>query len=168
MLIKIKKLLPNAKIPEIQTSGSAGVDLHACIDKEIIIRPKETVKIPTGIAMAIPGGYGGFVFARSGLATKEGLAPANKVGVIDSDYRGEIIVALHNHSDEPAIISPGERIAQIVILSVHLPVFEEVEDLNETERGNNGFGSTGEWHIENHSYIYFNEVVICKNLLKKM
>ena len=100
MNINIKKLTASAKIPEIQTSGSAGADLHACIDKDVIIRTGDTVKIPTGIAMAIPEGYGGFIFARSGLATKKGLAPANKVGVIDSDYRGEIIVALHNHSNE--------------------------------------------------------------------
>lgn len=143
MLIKIKKLSPGAKIPEIQTSGSAGADLHACIDKEIIVRPNETIKVSTGIAMDIPSGYAGFIYARSGLATKKGLAPANKVGVIDSDYRGEIIVALHNHSSEVATISPSERIAQIVIHPVNILVFEEADNLNETERGGNGFGSTG-------------------------
>ena len=143
MTIKIQKLSNSAKTPEIQTSGSAGADIHACIDKEVIIRPGETIKIPTGIAMAIPSGYGGFIFARSGLASKKGLAPANKVGVVDSDYRGEVMVALHNHSNDIATITPGERIAQIAILPVILPVFEEAESLDETERGNGGFGSTG-------------------------
>lgn len=143
MNINIKKLTTGAKIPEIQTAGSAGADLHACIDKDIIIRPGETVKIPTGIAMAIPEGYGGFVFARSGLATKRGLAPANKVGVIDSDYRGEIMVALHNHSNEIAVVTTGERIAQIVIIPTLTPAFNIVDDLDSTERNTGGFGSTG-------------------------
>lgn len=144
MKINIKKLATSAKIPEIQTSGSAGADLHACVDKDVIVRPGETVKIPTGIAMAIPEGYGGFVFARSGLATKKGLAPANKVGVIDSDYRGEIMVALHNHSNEIVTIVEGERIAQIVFLPILTPAFNEVKDLDSTERNTGGFGSTGE------------------------
>lgn len=143
MKISIKKLSTMAKTPEMQTAGSAGADIHACIDKEIIIRPNETVKIPTGIAMEIPDDFSGFVFARSGLATKKGLAPANKVGVIDSDYRGEVMVALHNHSDEIATVSPGERIAQLVILPRVFAEYVEVENLSNTERGDGGFGSTG-------------------------
>lgn len=142
-MIKIKRLSENAIAPEVQTSGSVGADLHACIPETVIIRPGETIKIPTGIAMAAPEGYGAFIFARSGLATKEGLAPANKVGVVDTDYRGEIMVAMHNHSSERRYIEPNQRIAQVVIMPCLKPEFEEVESLEETERADGGFGSTG-------------------------
>lgn len=142
-MINIKRLTPTAVIPEAQTSGSAGADLHACINEPIVIHPNMTAKIPTGIAMEIPCGYGGFVFARSGLATKQGVAPANKVGVIDSDYRGEIMVALHNHSNETCKIEPNQRIAQIVIMPIMTPIFNEVDNLDSTDRADGGFGSTG-------------------------
>ena len=142
-MIKIKKLTPNALTPEIQTSGSAGADLHACIDEDVVIHPNTTVKIPTGIAIGIPKGYAGFIFARSGLATKEGLAPANKVGVIDSDYRGEVMVAIHNHSNEIRRISPRQRIAQIVIMPHLKPKFKVVDYLDDSKRADGGFGSTG-------------------------
>ena len=142
-MIKIKKISPNAIIPEAQTTGSVGADLHACILEPIVIHPNETLKIPTGIAIALPERCGAFLFARSGLATKQGLAPANKVGVVDTDYRGEIIVALHNHSDEIRLIEPNQRIAQMVIMPVCQPIFEEVDSLEETERADGGFGSTG-------------------------
>lgn len=142
-MIKVKKISPNAIIPEAQTAGSVGADLHACISEPIIIHPNETLKIPTGIAIAPPERCGAFIFARSGLATKQGLAPANKVGVIDTDYRGEVIVALHNHSDEIRLIEPNQRIAQMVVMPICPPIFEEVDKLEETERADGGFGSTG-------------------------
>lgn len=143
MNIKIKKLKENAIIPTRGSNQAAGYDLYACIDSTIYISPHETIKIDTGIAVELPDGTFGAVFARSGLATKEGLSPANKVGVIDSDYRNSIIVALHNHSNMSRTISPGERIAQLVVLP-YLPIeFEEVEELSDTERGNGGFGHTG-------------------------
>lgn len=142
-MINIKKLSNNAIIPEAQTIGSAGADLHACIDEAIVIYPNQTVKISTGVAVAIPDGCVGLIFARSGLACKEGLAPANKVGVIDNDYRGEIIVAIHNESDEIRQITPNQRIAQFVVLPFIPPVFNEVDELNETVRNSGGFGSTG-------------------------
>ena len=142
-MIKVKRISQNAIIPEAQTKGSVGADLHACIPDDIVIYPGDTVKIPTGIAMEIPEGYGGFIFARSGLATKQGLAPANKVGVIDSDYRGEIIVAIHNHAEQICRIEPNQRIAQIVVIPCMKPEFYVVEDLIETERDTGGFGSTG-------------------------
>ena len=142
MNIKIKKLKENAIIPTRGSNQAAGYDLYACIDSTIYISPHETIKIDTGIAVELPDGTFGAVFARSGLATKEGLSPANKVGVIDSDYRNSIIVALHNHSNMSRTISPGERIAQLVVLP-YLPIeFEEVEELSDTERGNGGFGHT--------------------------
>lgn len=143
MNIKIKKLKENAIIPTRGSNQAAGYDLYACIDSTIYISPHETIKIDTGIAVELPDGTFGAVFARSGLATKEGLSPANKVGVIDSDYRNSIIVALHNHSNMSRTISPGERIAQLVVLP-YLPIeFEEVDELSNTERGNGGFGHTG-------------------------
>lgn len=143
-MIRTKKLSTNAIIPKAQTVGAAGADLHACLSNTITIAPGETKKIPTGIAISIPNGYGGFVFARSGLATKHGLAPANKVGVIDSDYRGEIMVALHNHSTEIRLIEPKQRIAQLVILPCYKPEFIEVDTLDSTDRADGGFGSTGQ------------------------
>ena len=143
MDIKIKKLKENAIIPTRGSEYAAGVDLHACIEESIEIQPHETVKIGTGLAMELPHGYFGAVCARSGLATKQGLAPANKVGVCDEDYTGEYIVALHNHSNNPQIVNPNDRIAQLIIIP-YLPVgFTQVEELSETERGAGGFGSTG-------------------------
>ena len=143
MQIKIKKLKPNATIPSKGSQFSAGFDLHACITNSIKIEPGSTVKIPTGFALEIPNGYAGFVFARSGLATKSGLAPANKVGVCDSDYRGEYVVAIHNHGKMTIEIKPNERIAQLIFIKVSDFNFVEVEELSETERNDKGFGSTG-------------------------
>ncbi len=143
MNLKIQKLNPNATLPTYGSADAAGADLYACIDTEKTIAPGETLLVPTGIAMAIPTGYVGLVFARSGLACKRDLAPANKVGVIDSDYRGEIMVALHNHGKQDRTIEPAERIAQIAILPVTQPTFELAESLDETQRGQGGFGSTG-------------------------
>ena len=141
--IKIKKLNKNAIIPNRGSDEAAGCDLYACINSPVIITPHSTVKIGTGLAIEIPTGYFGAVFARSGLATKEGLRPANAVGVCDSDYRGEYIVALHNDTDIPRTITPSERIAQLVVVP-YLPVeFEEVDELSDTNRGDGGFGSTG-------------------------
>lgn len=142
--VRIKKLKQNAKIPSYGSEYAAGADLCACTDGEkITIEPHKSAFIPTGIAMEIPTGFAGLVYARSGIACKRALAPANKVGVIDSDYRGEIMVVLHNHSNEPQSIEDGERIAQIVITPYVTAVFDEVDDLFETERGEGGFGSTG-------------------------
>ena len=141
--VRIKKLDENAIIPTYGTNYAAGCDIYAKVDKEEVINPGETKLIKTGIAMEVPVGYAALIYARSGLASKKGLAPANKVGVVDSDYRGEIMVALHNHSKEVRKIEDGERIAQIVITPYIKAVFEEVEELDETKRGENGFGSTG-------------------------
>lgn len=141
--INIKKLSSNAKIPSYATDFAAGCDLYSSSSEKISFNPGETKLIKTGIAMEIPLGYAGLIYARSGLATKRGLAPANKVGVIDSDYRGEIMVALHNHTNEAKEIDPYERIAQLVITPYVKGLFNEVDDLNETKRGENGFGSTG-------------------------
>ena len=141
--INIKKLSSNAKIPSYATDFAAGCDLYSSSSEKISFNPGETKLIKTGIAMEIPLGYAGLIYARSGLATKRGLAPANKVGVIDSDYRGEIMVALHNHTIEVKEIDPYERIAQLVITPYVKGLFNEVDDLNETKRGENGFGSTG-------------------------
>lgn len=141
--INIKKLSSNAKIPSYATNFAAGCDLYSSSSEKISFNPGETKLIKTGIAMEIPLGYAGLIYARSGLATKRGLAPANKVGVIDSDYRGEIMVALHNHTNDVKEIDPYERIAQLVITPYVKGLFNEVDDLNETKRGENGFGSTG-------------------------
>ena len=143
MILKIKKLSPEAKAPTYGSLSAAGADLYALTDGELTISSGETKLIHTGIAMQIPEGYVGLVYARSGLATKKGLAPANKVGVIDSDYRGEIMVALHNHSDEVQTVENGERIAQIVIAPYLRADFTESDALDNTERGEGGFGSTG-------------------------
>lgn len=143
-VLKIKKLRENAVVPKRATDGSAGMDLYACIDEPITVRPHECVKLPTGIAIALPSAeLGAFIFARSGLAVKHGLAPANCVGVVDSDYRGEVIVGLVNQFSEPYTIEPGERVAQMVIMPVSLPEIELCDDLDETERGAGGFGSSG-------------------------
>lgn len=141
--IKIKKLDKNAIIPTYGSEFSAGADLYALAETPVEIRSGETVLIHTGLAFEICEGYGGFVFARSGLATKKGLAPANKVGVIDSDYRGEVMVALHNSSCETAVINNGDRIAQIVFLPYASANFIEADELSDTVRGGGGFGSTG-------------------------
>lgn len=135
------KLNDNATVPTRGTDQSAGADLYAI--EEVTILKGETKLIHTGIAMEIPEGYGGFIFARSGLATKRGLAPANKVGVVDADYRGEIMVSLHNHSNETQVVAKGERVAQLVFLPYAAANFIEVDKLSETERGQGGFGSTG-------------------------
>lgn len=143
MELKIKKVRDNAVIPTYGSEVAAACDLYACVDESVTIKPHETAFIPTGLAMAIPVGYGGFIYARSGLSCKNGLAPANKVGVIDADYRGEVMVALHNHSLEEKTIEPNERIAQLVIAPYLKVDFKEVEELDETDRGEGGFGSTG-------------------------
>ncbi len=141
--VKIKKLNKNAQVPSFGSAFAAGADLYACIDHTMIIQPGQTCMIPTGFAMEIPAGYAGLIFARSGMASKRGLAPANKVGVIDCDYRGEVMVALHNHSSEEAAVDVQERVAQLVIMPVPEVVFEEADELQDTVRGEGGFGSTG-------------------------
>lgn len=141
--VKIKKLDENATIPTYGTEFSAGADLYACIDEPLEIKPGETKFVHTGLSFELPEGYAGFVHARSGLASKRGLAPANKVGVIDSDYRGEVMVALHNHSNEAQAIEPGERIAQMVVMPYLACNFILSDDLTDTVRGSGGFGSTG-------------------------
>ena len=142
--IRVKKLRPNAILPTYGSAEAAGADLYACLDEAITVEPGQTAWIPTGIAMEVPKGCAGLVYARSGMACKRGLAPANKVGVIDSDYRGEITVVLHNHGSTAQTIESGERIAQMVITPVLTPAYEEVDDLTDTGRGQGGFGSTGQ------------------------
>lgn len=141
--IRVSKLREGAIIPTYGTPGAAGADLYACLEMPVTVDPSATVFVPTGLAMEIPEGYVGLIYARSGLACKRDLAPANKVGVIDSDYRGEFIVALHNHGLEPQVVEHGERVAQLVIAPVVTPGFEEVQQLSQTQRGDRGFGSTG-------------------------
>ncbi len=141
--VNIKKLNENACIPTYGTEFSAGADLYSGMPEAVTIAPGTTEFIKTGIAMEIPTGLVGLIYARSGMACKKGVAPANKVGVIDSDYRGEIIVALHNHSQNPVTVEPKERIAQIVLAPYITADFNIVEELNDTERGTGGFGSTG-------------------------
>lgn len=142
LTVKFTKLNANAKTPTIATEFSAGADLYSA-EGEVVINPGETAFIGTGIATAIPEGTVGLVYARSGLACKKGLAPANKVGVIDSDYRGEIKVALHNHGSVPQTVAAGERIAQMVITPYYTADYLQVDSLDQTERGAGGFGSTG-------------------------
>ena len=141
--VKIKKLLPEAKLPAYGSEFAAGADLYALSVHSIRIGPQETAVVHTGLAVEIPAGYVGLIYARSGLATREGLAPANKGGVVDCDYRGEVKVALHNHSSEERTVSAGDRIAQLVITPYITAVFEETEELSQTARGEGGFGSTG-------------------------
>ncbi len=143
MKIAIKKLRPDAVLPTYGTQFSAGADLYAVTDGDISIEPGQTMLVHTGLAFEIPEGYVGLVYARSGLATKRGLAPANKVGVIDADYRGEVMVALYNQSSKVQILSSGERIAQIVIAPFLHAEFQEADELSYTVRGAGGFGSTG-------------------------
>ena len=143
-LLKVKRLSEKARLPYKATPGSAGMDLYACLDAPVTIEPGERAMIPTGIAIALESpAHCAFLYPRSGLAVKYGIAPANCVGVIDSDYRGEVCAVLQNYSREPFTVSDGERIAQLVIAPVEQPVIEEVEALGDTERGEGGFGSTG-------------------------
>ena len=141
--VKIKKLKENAITPTKGSEDSAGADFYALLDKDITLAPSETFMVPTGLALELPKGTVGLIYARSGIATKRGLAPANKVGVIDNDYRGEVMVALHNHSDKPQTITNGERIAQLVVMPYYSVSFIESTALSETDRGEGGFGSTG-------------------------
>ena len=144
MEVKVKKLNSAAVLPRRGSAQAAGYDLFACLPEgEVVLQPGETRRIPLGLAMALPEGYFGAVFARSGLATRQGLRPANCVGVVDSDYRGENMVPLHNDSSEPQTIRHGDRVAQMVVLPYLAVDFTEVEELDETERGEGGFGSTG-------------------------
>lgn len=142
-MIRIKKLHPNAVIPTYGSLEAAGADIYACLEAAVTIPAGKTVFIPTGLAMEVPKGCAGLIYARSSMGSKRGLAPANKVGVIDSDYRGQVMVALHNHSQEDQVVNPGERVAQLIITPVFTPGFREVDDLSETDRGSGGFGSTG-------------------------
>ena len=141
--VAVKKLREGAILPTFGSPEAAGAALYACLEQDVTIAPGETVFVPTGLAMELPRGYAGLIYARSGLACKRGLAPANKVGVVDSDYRGEFIVALHNHGTQAQTISTGERIAQLVVTPVLIPEYIEVETLSDTQRGAGGFGSTG-------------------------
>lgn len=143
MQIAIKKLRDNAVLPAYGSEFAAGADLYACIDSEIQVKPHETVFIPTGLALELPVGYAGLIYARSGLASKRGLAPANKVGVVDCDYRGEVTVALLNHTDTVQTVAVGERVAQLVITPYITAEFIEKDELSDTARGAGGFGSTG-------------------------
>ena len=141
--IRVKKLKPDAKLPTYGSVEAAGADLYACIDEPITILPGEIGWVATGLSMEVPKGCAGLVYARSGLSVKRGLAPANKVGVIDSDYRGEVTVVLYNQSKEPQTVCNGDRVAQFVITPVITPEYIAVDTLSETDRGSGGFGSTG-------------------------
>ena len=143
MQVKVKKLNKNAILPIYSSESAAGADLCALLDEPITIASGETVFIKTGLALEIPEGYVGLIYARSGLACKRSVAPANKVGVIDSDYRGEIMVALFNHGSQEQTIEPGERVAQLVITPYLTAEFSEVEEITDTQRASGGFGSTG-------------------------
>lgn len=141
--VRVKLLREGARLPSYGSAQAAGADLYACLTDCVTIAPGETVFVPTGIALEVPTGCAGLIYARSGMACKRGLAPANKVGVVDSDYRGEIIVALHNHGSVAQIVEHGERIAQFVITPVLMPAYEVTEELTDTVRAEGGFGSTG-------------------------
>ena len=141
--VSVKVLDPRAKLPAYGSDAAAGADLYALTDGPVEIAPGGTALIRTGIAVAVPQGYVGLVYARSGLACKHGLAPANKVGVIDADYRGEVMVCLHNHGAEPQTIEDGDRIAQLVVTPYLTAQFQRVDELDDTRRGSGGFGSTG-------------------------
>lgn len=144
MLVKVKRLRDKAKMPVFGSKLAAGADLHACLDYDLVsIAAHNTMKIPTGLAVEIPTGYFGAIFARSGLAAKSGLRPANCVGVVDADFRGEVMVALHNDTDLNQVVENGERIAQLVILPYAYAEYMECDELSETERGDGGFGSSG-------------------------
>ena len=141
--VRVKILKEGAKLPTYGSAQAAGADLYACLQEPVTVGPGETVFVPTGIALEVPLGCAGLIYARSGMACKRGLAPANKVGVVDSDYRGEIIVALHNHGNVHQTVEHGERVAQFVITPVLTPAYEMVKELSDTERNQGGFGSTG-------------------------
>ena len=141
--VKIKKVKESAKIPTYGTEYAAGADLYACMEENMTFAPGETKMVPTGLSFEIPVGYAGLIYARSGLASKRDLAPANKVGVVDSDYRGEVMVVMHNHGEKEQTIEPNERIAQFIITPYLKANFKEVTDLEDSERGSNAFGSTG-------------------------
>ncbi len=141
--IRVKLLREGAILPTYGSAEAAGADLYACLEEPVTIEPGQTAWIPTGIALEVPKGCAGLVFARSSLGAKRGLAPANKVGVIDSDYRGEIQVVLLNHSSQPQTVAPGERVAQFLVVPVLTPGFCQAEALSDTDRGTGGFGSTG-------------------------
>lgn len=141
--IPVKIVREGALLPTYGSAGAAGADLYACLTEAVTIAPGETAFVPTGIALEVPCGCAGLIYARSGMACKRGLAPANKVGVVDSDYRGEIIVTLYNHGRQPQTVQSGERIAQFVITPVLTPSYEVAEELSDTVRNNGGFGSTG-------------------------
>lgn len=141
--VRVKILRDGAKLPTYGSALAAGADLYACLDAAVTIAPGETAFISTGIALEVPVGCAGLIYARSGMACKRGLAPANKVGVVDSDYRGEIMVALHNHGSESQSVENGERVAQFVITPVLTPAYEAAEELTDTARNQGGFGSTG-------------------------
>lgn len=141
--IRVKKVRDDAKIPTYGSAEAAGADLYACLESAVMIQPGETAWIPTGLALEVPKGCAGLIYARSSLGAKRGLAPANKVGVIDSDYRGEIRVVLLNHSKQVQTVEPGERVAQLLITPVLTPKYIESEELLDTDRGAGGFGSTG-------------------------
>ena len=141
--VRVKRVLEGAKLPTYGSAWAAGADLYACLVETVTIQPGETVFIPTGIALEVPQGCAGLIYARSSMGAKRGLAPANKVGVIDSDYRGQVMVALHNHSALPQSVEPQERIAQLLLTPVYTPGFVETEELSDTQRGAGGFGSTG-------------------------
>ena len=141
--VAVKKLRPSAKLPTYGSEFAAGADLYACLGAPVTIAPHETVLVPTGLSLEIPVGWAGLVYARSGLASKRNLAPANKVGVIDPDYRGEVMVSLHNHGTVPQTVEPGERVAQLVLTPYLTAQFFEAEALSDTVRGQGGFGSTG-------------------------
>lgn len=143
MKIPVKKLRENAVLPMRASAGAAGADLYACLEEEAVLLPGQTTLIPTGLSLEIPEGYVGLVFARSSVASKRGLAPANKVGVIDSDYRGELMVALFNHGSAPQTVLPNERIAQLVVVPFLAAEYAQVQTLSDTVRGSGGFGSTG-------------------------
>ena len=141
--MRVKKLRDNAVIPTYGSRDAAGADLYACLESAVTIEPGKTLFIPTGLAMEVPRGYAGLIYARRSMGTKRGLAPANKVGVVDSDYRGEVMVALHNHGCVAQTVENGERIAQLLVTPVLAPAFLECDDLTDTVRGTGGFGSTG-------------------------
>ena len=141
--VRVKILKEGARLPAYGSAQAAGADLYACLTEAVTVAPGETAFIPTGIALEVPLGCAGLIYARSGMACKRGLAPANKVGVVDSDYRGEIIVALHNHGTSAQTVENGERVAQFVITPVLTPAYEVAKDLSDTERNQGGFGSTG-------------------------
>ena len=141
--VRVKILREGGKLPTYGSAQAAGADLYACLENAVTVAPGETVFVPTGIALEVPVGCAGLIYARSGMACKRGLAPANKVGVVDSDYRGEIIVALHNHGAVEQTVENGERIAQFVITPVLTPAYEIADSLSDTARNQGGFGSTG-------------------------